>query len=155
MIIKRMRPPMFHRWNNPLADMEQRMREFQRFVESATSGLMNHPTTAGVFPLLNVNQDRDNFYVSAEIPGVDVKKIDLQTENNTLTITGERELPELPEDATYHRRERDAGQFRRAINFPTQIDSEKVKATYKHGVLMVTLAKADEAKPKQITVRTS
>lgn len=152
MIIRRLGHPMGFRWNNPMAEMERRMREFQRYFDTANEAPMD---TAGVFPLLNIEQDTDNFYVSAELPGMKPEEIELETANNTLSLAGERKLPEEEGPVSYHRRERDAGSFRRSVAFPTAVDPERVGARYVNGVLTVTVAKAEETKPRQITVKTS
>jgi HSP20 family protein len=110
---------------------------------------------AGVFPLVNVTEDKDTFYVRAELPGIKAEELDLSVTGNNLTIAGERRLPAEDAHATYHRREREEGRFSRMIGLPAQIDSGKVEAHASDGVLTIVLPKAEVAKPKQITIKTS
>ncbi|HDZ23565.1 MAG TPA: Hsp20/alpha crystallin family protein, partial [Desulfobacteraceae bacterium] len=80
---------------------------------------------------------------------------DISVTGDTLTITGERKLPGEDEKARYHRREREAGKFSRIVTLPAQIDTAKVEARCADGVLTITLPKAEEAKPKQIAVKSA
>jgi HSP20 family protein len=105
------------------------------------------------YPLVNLSEDRDHIYVEALAPGVDPASIDVAVTRNVLTISGEkRRLPEELKPEAIHRSERAAGKSVRSIELPIAIDSDQVKAEYKHGLLMVTLPKAAAAKPKQINV---
>jgi HSP20 family protein len=78
--------------------------------------------------------------------------VDLSVEGDSLTLRGERKIPEAGEKVSYHRREREAGVFRRVITLPVKVEADKVRAAMKNGILSVTLPKAAEAKPKQIVV---
>jgi len=105
------------------------------------------------YPLVNLSEDRDHIYVEALAPGVDPASIEVGVIRNVLTILGEkRRLPQDLKPEALHRSERAAGKFVRSIELPIEIDSDQVKAEYKHGLLMVTLPKAAAAKPKQINV---
>jgi HSP20 family protein len=108
----------------------------------------------GLFPPVNVWEDRDNYYVTAEIPGVQDKELDVTAASGSLTIKGERTI-DIQEDVSHHRRERDAGKFSRVIALGDRIDPDKVEAGLKHGVLTITIGKAEEAKPTQITIKAS
>ena len=108
---------------------------------------------AGVFPLLNVTEDKDNYYLRAELPGIKPDDLDISVIGDTIAITGERKVENIPEKAKYHRRERDAGKFRRALKIPVGIDADKVEARSVNGILTVVVPKAEQTKPKQITVR--
>ncbi len=107
---------------------------------------------AGVFPPLNVGEDEDSYYVDAEVPGMDPDELKLSVVGMTLSIAGERKIPELEGGASYHRREREAGSFRRSLNLPNRIEADAVTANYKNGILSITLPKAAEAKPRTISV---
>ena len=87
-----------------------------------------------------------------EVPGVDEKDINVNLENNTLTVHGERKIEKEEKEENYRRVEREYGSFTRTFNLPPTVDSEKVSATYDKGVLKITLPKKAEAKPKQIKV---
>jgi HSP20 family protein len=107
----------------------------------------------GVFPLINVTEDNDRLYVRAELPGVKADELEISATGNSLSIGGERKVAPESEATSYHRREREAGAFRRTITLPADIDSNRVEAHYNNGILAVTLPKAELAKPKQITVK--
>jgi len=142
-------------WNrDPLSEMERLQREMNRLLGHYTdTAAHGPPSTAGVFPPLNVSEDADNLYVRAELPGVSPEDIEITAHENKLAITGERRIPAEGEKISYHRREREAGTFKRITTLPTQVDSHKVIATCKDGVLTLTLPKAPEAKPRQIKVK--
>jgi HSP20 family protein len=110
---------------------------------------------AGVFPLINVTEDKDKYYVRAELPGLNAGELDIPVTGDSLSIAGERKLPVEDENAQYHRRERDAGSFSRILNLPAPINTANVEARSSDGVLTVILPKAEEAKPRQIAVKSS
>jgi len=110
---------------------------------------------ASVYPPLNIYNDSESLIVLAEVPGIDPKTLDLHVTDDTLTLSGERTLPELPEGASYHRRERDFGQFRRTLTLPEKVDSKRVVASCKDGILEVRLPRAEEAKARRISVKAS
>jgi HSP20 family protein len=108
--------------------------------------------SAGVFPLINLTEDKDKYYVRAELPGVKGDELDIQVTGNNLAVSGERKIAAAEEGAQYHRREREAGTFSRMIGLPGEIDSNKVEANLENGILTVVVSKAEIAKPKQITI---
>lgn len=118
-------------------------------------GTQRRTGDSNVFPALNVYQDLDNVYVSAELPGIDVNDIEINVEGNTLHIKGLRKLPETDKKVRYHRQERGSGQFSRKIRLPFPVNTEKVSAEMKLGVLTISLPKADEAKPRKINIKTA
>jgi HSP20 family protein len=141
-------------WTSPFDELERMRREMDRLSEGLSRGLFTGPAP-GVFPLMNVTEDKNNFYVRAELPGLKADELDISVTGDTLSISGERKIPGEDEKARYHRREREAGKFSRMVSLPTHVDTEKVDARCIDGVLKVTLPKAEAAKPKQITVKTS
>jgi HSP20 family protein len=110
---------------------------------------------AGVFPSLNITERENNLCVKAELPGVDPKEIDISATPDSITLRGERTVPPVSEEVNYHQREREFGTFRRVINVPIKINTDKINASYKNGILTVILPKAEEVKPKQIKIKTS
>lgn len=108
---------------------------------------------AGVFPLTNVTEGKNNYYIRAELPGVSAEDLEITITGDSLAISGERKIPSENE-AKYHRREREAGKFSRMISLPGQVDTAKVEATCADGILTVLLPKAESAKPRQISVKT-
>ena len=133
-------------------ELDQMKREMERLFEGISRGLVRE-TTAGVFPLVNVSEDKDNYYVRAELPGVNAENLDITITGDNLSISGERKIPLEDESAKYHRRERDAGKFNRMLTLPGQVDSEKVEARLADGILTVVLPKPASTKPRQISVQ--
>lgn len=113
---------------------------------------MNKRPTAGVFPLINVTEDKDAFFVRAELPGMKTDELEINATSETLTIVGERKIPAEEGNVKYHRRERDAGKFSRILNMPRIIDTSKVEANLVDGILTIKLPKAESAKPRQIKI---
>src|SRR5436190_24059214 len=105
----------------------------------------------GWSPALDLYQSSDNLVAVVELPGMRKEDIDISLHDGTLTISGERKRESRGGEKA-ERTERYVGTFRRSIALPTRVDASKVSATYKDGILKVTLPKAEEAKPKQIQV---
>ena len=105
-----------------------------------------------VFPPINLYDDGEEFVVRAEIPGVDKNELEIHATQEALSIRGERRREAARENASFHRRERDYGHFDRSVSLPLPINPDKIVATYKHGVLEVKLPKAEEMKPRKVTV---
>lgn len=103
-------------------------------------------------PALDVHEDKEGFNIRVELPGMRREDIEVSLQDGALVISGERKADEIKEGVEVHRQERYFGRFSRALTLPTAVAGDKVKAAYKDGVLIVTLPKAEEAKPKQITV---
>lgn len=115
---------------------------------AGTSGLLS-----GWTPALDLHEDKDNFVVKVEVPGMKREDIEVTLHEGALSISGERKSDEKFEDAQVYRSERFVGRFQRTINLPASVAADKIKAQYKDGVLTVTLPKTEEAKPKQINVQ--
>lgn len=109
-------------------------------------------TPASWAPPLDVHEDKNQYTVSLELPGLKREDISVQIEDGDLVITGERKSETVDEDTEVHCRERFYGKFARTISLDSEVKAESVKAAYKDGILTVTLPKAEEAKPKQIDV---
>jgi len=105
----------------------------------------------GWTPALDLYQTTDDIVALVELPGMRKEDIELSLHDGMLTISGERKS-DVSENDKAARSERFVGKFRRSISLPTRVDANKVNATYKDGVLTVTLPKAEEVKPKQIQV---
>jgi HSP20 family protein len=146
----------FPEWERGSAfDELERLRGQMNSLFEGLSGRSFTVPTAGVFPLMNLTEDGDNFYIRAELPGIKADDLDISVTGDSLSIGGERKLAAGEETKRYHRREREGGKFNRIINLPKQIDTEKVKANTTNGILTIVLPKAEAAKPRQISVKTS
>ncbi|MFP4168667.1 MAG: Hsp20/alpha crystallin family protein [Desulfonatronovibrionaceae bacterium] len=100
------------------------------------------------YPPVNIHEDETNIYVYSEIPGMDIKDIDLTLSDGSLQIKGKRDAAK----GSFYRQERPTGLFQRVINLNVPVDVDKVKAKMKDGVLDVVLPKSEEAKPKKINI---
>jgi HSP20 family protein len=134
-------------------ELDRMRRQMDRLLGDISGGVSREPS-AGVFPLANVTEGKEHYYLRAELPGVTAHDLDITITGDSLAIEGERKIPEENEGAKYHRREREAGKFNRIITLPGQVDSEKVEARCIDGVLTVVLPKAESAKPRQISIKT-
>jgi HSP20 family protein len=110
---------------------------------------------SGWSPVLDVLDDKDNFVVRVELPGMKKDDINLSLHDGVLTISGERKYERENKESETFRSERYFGKFQRSVTLPAVVDANKVTASYKDGVLSVELAKAEEAKPKKIAVSVS
>jgi HSP20 family protein len=106
-------------------------------------------------PALDVFQDKDHVFVKCELPGMKKEDIQISLHENALTISGERKQEQEVKEGDGYRSERFFGRFHRSLTLPVRVSADSVKAQYKEGILTVTLAKAEEAKPKQIEVQVS
>ncbi len=154
MIIRRLSGWPGSDWRSSFDEVERMRRQMDRLSEVLTGRLSGEPE-AGVFPLTNLTEDSDNYYVRAELPGVKADDLNISVTGNSLSITGERKIPPEDENAKYHRSEREAGKFSRMMNLPGQIDTARVEAGTADGILTVVLPKSESAKPKQITIKAS
>jgi len=154
MIIRRIGGGPTWEGRSPFGELERMRREMDSLSEAFTGPLFREPL-AGVFPLMNVTEDPDNYYMRAELPGIKADELNISVTGTSLTIAGERAIPAENEKARYHRREREAGKFSRVTSLPSQVDTSKAEARCVDGVLTVVLPKAEVVKPKQISVKTS
>jgi HSP20 family protein len=139
-------------FRSPFGELDRLGRAINRLAGAPLSGVFRQPG-AGVFPLMNITEESDQFVVRAELPGMKADEIDISVTHDTLSISGERKIPAESQDAKYHRKEREAGKFNRIVNMPGQVNTEKVEASSVDGILTVILPKAEEAKPKQISIK--
>jgi len=136
----------------PFFDVAKTLEEMDRMfgTRGAPIGLRSVPR--GTFPAMNVYDHGDSVTLTAEIPGVNPDDLDLTVLHDTLTLKGQRNQQAANGDR-YYRKERMQGAFNRTITLPDQVDPDSVKAEYKHGVLKVTMNKAEEAKAKRIAIK--
>lgn len=103
-------------------------------------------------PAMNVLENKDNIMISADLPGMTEKDIDITILGDTLTIKGEKKHEEKKEEENYHMFERTYGAFQRTVALPASVENDKAKASFKNGVLEIKIPKKEEAKPKQLKV---
>ncbi|MDH4212243.1 MAG: Hsp20/alpha crystallin family protein [candidate division WOR-3 bacterium] len=138
------------RWE-PFRDMLSLRADMDRLFSSLFGGA--YEEREGLWaPIVDIEEDNDSIMVKAEIPGMSKEDIRVSVQSNILTITGERKRESETKNKTFHRIERTYGKFSRMITLPTDVDSDKVKANYKDGILSITLPKPEAVKPKHIDV---
>jgi len=136
---------------NTFSDLFNFQREIDRLFNR---DIFSSSTFArGLAPAVNLFETDDELILTAELPGLEQKDIRLEVKQNILTLSGEKKYDERDDGVSYHRRERDYGTFSRSIQLPLKVDAERTSADYKDGILTVKLAKAAEAKPRQIEIK--
>jgi len=124
-----------------------------RMFEDSFSRLLNEPATNRPWaPAVDIYETENELVLKVDVPDVDQKDIDVRVENQTLTISGERKFEKEDSGKGYHRIERNYGSFSRSFAVPNSFDTDKIAANCRNGVLSVTLAKKETAKPRQIKV---
>ena len=115
--------------------------------------MLNEPQTNRPWtPSVDIFETENELVLKADLPDVDLKDIDVRVENQTLTIEGERKFEQTSNAKGYHRMERSYGRFVRSFAVPNTFDTEKINASYKNGLLTVTLVKKEAAKPRQVKI---
>ena len=104
-------------------------------------------------PPVDIFERQDHLVIRVEVPGVQKEDMDVRIENGVLTLHGERKAEKEIKDENAHLMERVYGRFTRSFSLPTTVDAAKVTATYKDGVLEVTVPKAETAKPKKVEIK--
>jgi len=146
---------------NPFEEMESLRREIDRAFEGF--GGRAEPSRRVAFlpgssprryPLVNIFEEGDKVNVQALTPGLDPQSLNVDIMHNRLTLSGEKiGIPGDVRPEAFHRSERASGRFVRTVDLPVEVNEQEVQAEYKNGVLLVTLPKAEKAKPKQISVK--
>lgn len=151
-------------YRHPLYELDQLHGEIDRMFNSffrpretpKTCGVFLPGLSARAYPMINLYDDTNHYYVEALAPGIDPEKIEVSITGNMLTLSGEKVAVNggvKPE--AYHRNERSTGRFVRTVELPKAVDTQKIQAEYKNGILLITLPKAEEARPKTIEVKVS
>ena len=139
-------------WGQPFAEIQRLSQQMDRMTNAFFGGRVPGFAQTQVFPAVNITENGDTYYVRAELPGMTADDIELQVTDGSLVISGERKILSEGEKVRYHRREREDGTFSRLIRLPGAIDADKIEAKMTNGVLTVSIAKPEKAKPKQITI---
>ncbi len=136
-------------WTGMMALRREMDRLFDRFFEP----IEEVEPVGGWTPRIDLKETKDAFVVTAEVPGVNPKDVEVSLQERTLTIKGEKKQEKEEKGETWHRVERAWGAFARAMTLPAAVDAEKVTATFKDGVLTVSLPKTAAAKGKAIPIK--
>ena len=140
---------------SPLASLLNLSRDFDRLFETPFASVSREGLQPGFTPSLELHEDADNVTVNVELPGIDRKDVNITIHDGVLTVMGERKQDRQVKDGDVFRTERLYGRFERQVGLTQPVVTEKVKASYKDGILTITLPKAAEAKPKTIDIGTN
>jgi HSP20 family protein len=124
-----------------------------RLFDSSLRRLAGRGVTAGFSPSCDIVEEKDHLLIRVDLPGLRKEDVNVTLQDGVLTIKGERKAEAASKDATWYLREREVGSFTRAIDLPVAVDTGKIDAHFRDGVLEITLPKAEEAKPKQIEIK--
>jgi len=113
------------------------------------------PSSARRFPLVNLSEDEGQICLDALLPGIDPKELQLSLLRETITITGARKSAAELRGGLVHRDELGSGKFSRTVDLPSEIDPDRTSAEFRDGVLRITMAKSEHAKPRKIEVKVS
>lgn len=144
----------FPTWSfrSPFEEMDRLRRQMDRLY-TEMGAVSPQRALAGVFPLINLTEDKEKYFIRAELPGIKADDLEIQAMQNQVAISGERKILSEAENVKYHRREREAGKFSRVIGLPGDIDANNVEAALANGILTISVPKAEAAKPKQISIK--
>ena len=140
---------------NPFADVDDFPAGLRLFQDTVARLMSDQSTTRPWAPAVDILETDNELVLKADVPGVDLQDIDIQIENGTLTLKGQRKFATEEKNKGFHRLERSYGSFVRYFTVPDTVDAEHVQADFHNGVLTVTLPKKDIAKPKAIKVQIS
>ena len=140
-------------YRNPFNELDQMRRRMDMLASNLFGGVPQQAGACGVYPALNLTEDKDKYYIRAELPGLKNEDLEIHATGKGISISGQKKIPPEDDNAKYHRREREAGRFSRIIDLPDSINTEKVEAGLANGILTITIPKAETAKPRQITIQ--
>jgi HSP20 family protein len=146
----------------PFIDLSRWEREMDRMMDNFFSRRMRpwwserwliSPDTEMVTPIVDVYEEKDEIIVKAELPGMDKNDIEVNISDSELTLKGEKKKEEKVEEKDYYRCERSYGAFSRSVELPKGVQADKVKASFKNGILEVKIPKSEEAKAKEVKIK--
>lgn len=147
------------RWN-PARELLNMEREFNKLfnIFGKRFGFSDADTkdeyeNAVWMPLTDIKEDKDNYYVMLDLPGVSKDDVKVSYSDGQLSISGERKQEKEDKDAKYHRVERVYGKYYRSFTLPLKVKEDKIEAVFKDGQLSITVPKAEEAKPKELEIK--
>lgn len=141
---------------DPFREMRSLQDEVNRLFASSFNRNSDNDIVRGAWnPSVDIFENKDQIVLEAELPGIKADEVNISIENNILTIHGERKFEKKDEGDNFHRVERSYGSFTRSFTLPPTVSSENANAEFENGVLRLTLAKREEAKPRRIEIKAS
>jgi len=141
---------------HPFKDIEKARSEMDRLLDTFLFGVPQKGDfweEAEWLPAVDVAETKNEIVVNVEIPGMDSKEFDISLKEGTLTISGEKKQDKVEKEESYHLVERRYGTFTRSILLPQAVRGDKISASYKEGILKITLRKSEEAKKREIKIK--
>lgn len=138
---------------SPFADVDEM--PGIRQMQETLSRFLSEPNSRPWTPAVDILETENELILKMDVPEVELENVDIRLENHSLTVKGERKFEKLAESKAYHRIERSYGTFARNFTLPDTVDTDKVRADYKSGVLSIVLPKKEVAKPRTIKVEIS
>jgi HSP20 family protein len=142
------------RWN-PMRDVLSLRHQMSHFFDDAFGSVVRNDRELSMwnrYPKVDIYDNDESLVITAELPGIDKKDIDIDVKGGVLTLKGERSFDREVKEEKYYCRERTFGKFERVFRVPVDVDPEKISADYKDGILRIDIPKPEEQKPKQIAV---
>ena len=141
------------RWD-PFRDLVTLREKMNRLFEDAftSRGEEKDLIASSWTPSVDIYETETNLVLTAELPGIDEKDIEIKIEDNTLTLKGERKFEKETKEENYHRLERAFGSFYRSFTLPHHVDQDKITAESENGILRITMPKKPELKPKKVKI---
>jgi HSP20 family protein len=127
--------------------------DFDDIVRDFFTGFSNISASRGVYPLLDIKEDKEKFIIDIEVPGVDKNDLKISIKKDNLIIQGEKKEEKKKEEESYLRVERSYGNFMRSVNLPAEVNQSNITAQYNNGVLKITLPKIQKEKAKELEVK--
>lgn len=142
------------RWDpfRDLMTLRERMNRLFEDVFTSARGEEKDIISSSWTPAVDIYEDENQLVLTAEVPGIDEKDIEIKLEDNTLSIQGERKMEKETKEENYHRIERAYGSFYRSFTLPNYIDQDKIQAEHENGILKITMPKKPELKPRKVKI---
>jgi HSP20 family protein len=143
------------KWN-PGREMATLNNQISRFFDESffpTRWLDDDSGVGSWNPKVDIYENDNNFVIKAELPGLEKKDVSIDVQDRVLTLKGERKLENEVKEDNYYRREMSYGRFQRAFTLPANVDSDKITADFKDGLLKIEVPKPEEAKPKNVSIQ--
>ncbi len=139
------------RWN-PYRELMNVHEQLNRFFEEP-SGQTSDSSYGGWFPAIDLREEEKRFVIEADLPGVKKEDIQIEVENNVLTLRGERRFEHEAKKESFHRIERAYGKFMRSFTLPSRIEASQITASHNGGILEIAIPKAKESLPQKIEIK--
>jgi HSP20 family protein len=141
------------RWD-PFRDLVTLRDKMNRLFEDAATGRGEEKelTASSWAPAIDIYEDETQLVLTAEVPGISEKDVEIKIEDNVLSIQGERKLEKETKEENYHRIERAYGSFYRSFTLPNYVDQDKIRAEHENGVVKITMPKKAELKPRKVRI---